>query len=162
VWLLRQDVMRCAASGPLTPGELEPTHHVPSKETMVSAHVFKGRLFLGTHPEGRVLVLPVVTAGMLEAAPRAVAEPGEYVLSWEAATPQGTSCGLQVRTAPDLEALPELPFTGPDGSADSLYESSGAVIEIPTAGFVQYRVVLKTEDPALTPYLKRLTIRRAD
>jgi hypothetical protein len=131
-------------------------------EMLISAHAFKGRLFLGTHPEGRVLVLPVVTEGMLEAGPRAVAEPGEYVLSWDAATPEGTSCGLQVRNAPDLASLGDVPFTGPDGEADSIYEASGAIIEILTAGFVQYRVTIRTEDPALTPYLKRVTIRRAE
>jgi len=128
-------------------------------EMLVSAHAFKGRLFLGTHPEGRVLVLPVVTEGTLEAAPRAVAQPGEYVLSWEAATPEGTSCGLQVRSAPDLYSLNEVAFTGPGGNADSLYETSGAIIEILAAGFVQYRAVMKTENPGLSPYLKRVTLR---
>lgn len=132
------------------------------REMAVSAHAFKGRFYLGTHPEGRVLVLPVVTEGTLEAAPRAVAKPGAYVLSCQAATPPGTSCGLQVRSAPDLESLARLPFTGPGGDGDSLYDTPGAAFEIPTAGFVQYRVVMKTEDSALSPYLKRVTIRAAD
>lgn len=35
----------------------------------------------------------------------------------------------------------------------------GATIEIPAAGFVQYRVVMKTEDAVLSPYLKRVTLR---
>ncbi|MDH4179237.1 MAG: hypothetical protein OEV33_01905 [Armatimonadota bacterium] len=131
-------------------------------EMLVSAHAFKGRLFLGTHPDGRVLVLPVATEGMLDAAPRALAKPGKYVLYWEAATPEGTSCGLQVRSAPDLASLNGAPFTGPGGEADNLYEASGAIIEMPDAGFVQYRVVMKTENPALSPYLKRVTLRAAN
>ncbi len=140
----------------------ERAHWIHSEEMIVSAQPFKGRLFLGTHPEGRVLVLPVVTEGTLEAAPRAIAEPGEYVLSWEAATPPGTSCGLQVRSAPDLETLAQRPFAGPGGDARIWFEAPGAAFEMPTPGFVQYRVALKTEDPALTPYLKRVVIRRAD
>jgi len=135
---------------------------ISCEEMPVSAHSFKGRFFLGTHPEGRVLVLPVATEGTLEAVPRAVSDPGDYVLSWDAATPPGTSCGLQMRTAPDLASLAVVPFTGPGGEADSLYDTPGAAFEIPTRGFVQYRVELKTEDPALTPYLKRVTIRAAD
>ncbi len=133
--------------------------YVRSREMAVSAHAFKGRLYLGTHPEGRVLVLPVVKEGALDSMPRPVVNAGTYILSWEAATPVGTSCRLQIRAAAIREALEKLPFVGPDGSQASCFDSPGAALRIDQPGFVQYRVLLKTENPALTPYLKRVTLR---
>lgn len=135
---------------------------VSSPEMLTSAHAFQGRLYLGTHPEGRVLVLPVMKEGTLESAPRAVHAPGRYRLTWEAATPQGTSCQLQVRTAPTAEALETLPFVGPDGKAESWFDAPGEAFGITAPGFVQYRVTLRTENPALSPYLKRVTISPAE
>ena len=129
------------------------------REMAVSAHAFKGRLYLGTHPEGRVLVLPVVKEGMLDSAPRAVSAAGTYSLFWEAATPTGTSCRLQIRTAPTREALEKQPFVGPDANQASYFDAPGTAVRIAQPGFVQYRVLLKTENPALTPYLKRVTLR---
>jgi hypothetical protein len=77
-------------------------------------------------------------------------------LEWEAATPKGTSVKFQVRTAPTREGLAAATFVGPDGTEQSWYEQSGAELKIPQAGFLQYRVFLATEDPARTPYLKRV------
>ena len=128
-------------------------------EFIASAHVFKGRLYIGTHPEGRVLVLPVVKEGMLDSAPRPVVNAGAYTVSWEAATPAGTHCRLQIRTASTREMLEKQPFVGPDGTDGSCFEVPGAALRIAQPGFVQYRVLLKTENPALTPYLKRITLR---
>jgi len=125
----------------------------------VSAHAFRGRLYLGTHPEGRVLVLPVVPEGVLDSAPRPVSAAGDYVLTWEAATPPGTSCRLQVRTASTPAELEKQPFIGPDGTAATCFEVSGATVRVARPGFVQYRVLLKTENPALSPYLKRVVLR---
>jgi hypothetical protein len=31
-------------------------------------------------------------------------------------------------------------------------------VNVPQAGFIQYRVTLETENPALTPYLKRVIL----
>ena len=131
---------------------------ISCEEMIVSAHVLQGRLFLGTHPEGRVLVLPVVREGTLDSAPRAIAAGGAYTLSWEAATPPGTNCRLQVRSATTREALEKEPFVGPDGSESSFFDASGSTVEIAEPGFVQYRVLLKTDDPALTPYVKRVAL----
>jgi hypothetical protein len=133
--------------------------YVRSRDMAVSAHAFRGRLYLGTHPEGRVLALPVVKEGTLDSAPHPVASAGTYMLSWEAATPAGTSCRLQVRTAAIRGDLEKQPFVGPDGTQASSFDTSGAVVRIAEPGFVQYRVLLRTEDPALTPYLKRVTLR---
>lgn len=126
---------------------------------IASAHVFKGRLYIGTHPEGRVLVLPVVKEGMLDSAPRPVADAGTYLLSWEAATPSGTSCRVQIRTASTREALDRQPFVGPDGTEASHFEISPTPLRIAQPGFVQYRALLRTENQSLTPYLKRVTLR---
>lgn len=130
-------------------------------EMLVSAHAFAGRLFFGTHPEGRVLVLPVVRGGTLESTWRAVSRQGQYLLSWEAATPPGTSCRFQVRSASTLDTLASAPFVGPDGEASSVFEESGTEFEVAEPGLLQYRVLLETDDPALTPYLKRVTVRAA-
>jgi hypothetical protein len=124
----------------------------------VSAHAFRGRLYLGTHPDGRVLVLPVVKEGTLDSAPQPVPNAGTYRLTWEAATPAGTSCHLQLRTAPTKGALQQRPFAGPDGRESSFFDTSGASFAVPAPGFLQYRVTLRTESPALTPYLKRVTL----
>ncbi|MFO0527570.1 MAG: hypothetical protein ACK52A_05660, partial [Planctomycetota bacterium] len=70
--------------------------------------------------------------------------------------PKGTSLKLQVRTAPTREGLDSATFVGPDGTAQSFYEQSSAELKVPAAGFLQYRVTLATEDPARTPYLKRV------
>jgi hypothetical protein len=136
--------------------------NVPPDDMAVCAHAFKGRLFLWTHPKGRVLVLPVVKEGALDSMPRPVVNAGTYILSWEAATPVGTSCQLQIRAAATREALEKLPFVGPDGSRASCFDSPGAALRIDQPGFVQYRVLLKTENPALTPYLKRVALRASE
>jgi hypothetical protein len=163
VWLLRGDVMRRAAVGVPDLWKLEDAHAViRSQEMIVSAHAFEGRLFFGTHPEGRVLVLPVAKEGALESTPRAVSQQGHYLLSWEAATPPGTSCRFQIRTAPTRETLDGAPFVGLDGDASSFFEEPGTEFAVAEPGFLQYRVVLETEDPAITPHLKRVTIGRSD
>jgi hypothetical protein len=103
----------------------------------------------------------VVKEGTLDSAPRPVSSAGTYTLSWEAATPTGTSCRLQIRTAPTREALEKQLFAGPDGTEASSFDTPGVALRIAEPGSVQYRVVLETENPALTPYLKRVTLRTA-
>ena len=116
----------------------------------------RGRVFIGSHPEGRVLVLPVVKQGSLDSAMHRVDRALAGRLEWEAATPKGTSVKFQVRTGSTREGLAAAPFIGPDGTDQSWYEKSGAELKVPEAGFLQYRVILATEDPARTPYLKRV------
>jgi hypothetical protein len=130
--------------------------HVRTGDMGVSAHAFRGRLYLGTHPNGRVLVLPVVKEGTLDSTPHRIPQAGTYHLTWEAAAPEGTACRLQLRTAPTIAALDAAPFLGPDG-AGTFFETSGAPLSLP-AGYLQYRVTLTTDNPALTPYLKRVTM----
>ena len=160
VYFITDHVMCRSARGQVVSDEWwEGARWTGSKELLTTAHVFRGRVYFGSHPDGHVLVLPVVKEGTLESAPRPVAEAGTYALSWEAATPTGTSCTLQIRTAPTREALEKRPFAGPDGTDGSYFESPGTALQITQPGFVQYRALLKTENPALTPYLKRVTLR---
>jgi len=131
-----------------------------TKEMLVSAHCFHGRLYLGTHPEGRVLVLPVQAEGALDSAPRFAEYAGKYRLRWTAATPPGTWVGLQVRTASTAEALREAAFAGADMSDMNYFDKTGQAFDVTEPGFIQYRVTLGTSDPALTPYLKRVIVTR--
>jgi hypothetical protein len=153
---LPEQQFRQVASGTGTRESWGKIHWFGTRELAVSAHAFRGRLYLGTHPNGRVLVLPVVGEGTLDSAPHKVSQAGTYHLTWNAATPEGTTCRLQVRTAPTMEALAAAPFAGPDG-ADAFFETSGAPLSL-SAGYLQYRVTLTTDNPALTPYLKRVTM----
>jgi len=159
--LMTDQEFRDIAAGSMTSSSWDNVFwlHIRTADMGVSAHAFKGRLYLGTHPEGRVLVLPVVTEGRLDSAPRPIAAGGAYTLSWEAATPAGTQCRLQIRIAATRDMLEQQPFVGPDGSEASFFDAPAAVVRIVEPGFVQYRVLLTTENPALTPYLKRVTLR---
>ena len=130
---------------------------VPSSELPTCLISHRGRLYIGTHPEGHVLVLPVAKEGALESAPHAVPPAAVCRLFWEAATPPGTAVRFQVRTAATREALANAVFGGPDGTADTFFDKPGSPLPTPSAGFLQYRAVLTTTDPATTPYLKRVT-----
>ena len=143
-----------AQGQPITEGNYG-TISLQENPTCCLAH--RGRIFIGSHPEGRVLVLPVVKQGSLDSAAHRVDRAMTGRLEWEAATPKGTSVKFQVKTAPTREGLAAATFAGPDDTDQSWYEQSGPELRLPQAGFLQYRVVLATEDPARTPYLKRVT-----
>lgn len=131
-------------------------------EMCVSAKCFRGRLYLGTHhADGRVLVLPVVKEGTLESAARRVESAGEYKLWWSAATPPGTSVAFQIRAADSEAELEGKPFIGPDGTKNSYFRTQGAQIRMAGPGFIQYRVKLATDNPARSPYIKRVVVTRA-
>lgn len=53
-------------------------------------------------------------------------------------------------------------FNGPDGTPDTFFDKPGSPLPTPAAGFLQYRAVLTTTDPATTPYLKRVTLSAAE
>lgn len=160
LWFISESSLPKIIDGSLAP-ENDFWQHVSGtscSEMVISAHAFKGRVYLGTHPEGRVMVLPVVKEGTLDSAPRAIADAGTYTLTWEAATPAGTSCRLQVRSAATKEALEKQLFVGPDGTNANFFEASGATVNLKQPGFAQYRVLLKSENPALTPYVRRVRL----
>jgi hypothetical protein len=127
-------------------------------ELPTSCGVCQGRLYVGTHPDGRVFVLPVTKEGRLESTPHPIPKAGACRLYWEAATPPGTLIRLQVRSAADKESLAGASYAGPDGTAQTFFEQSGALFKVEQTGFIQYRAVLTTQDPARTPYLKRVTV----
>jgi len=142
-----------AQGKPITPGNYG-SLSLQENPTCCVAH--RGRVYIGSHPEGRVLVFPVLKQGSLDSGVHRIDRAMVGKLEWEAATPKGTSVKLQVRTATTREGLDAAKFAGPDGTDQSWYEQSGVELKIPAAGFLQYRVVLATEDPARTPYLKRV------
>ncbi len=113
---------------------------------------FRGRLFIGTHGEGRVMVLPVVKDGVLESTPRPIKNAGAYRLYFETATSPGTAVRMQVRCAATKESLSGVAFVGPDGTAETFFTDSGASFNVAQAGFLQYRAALTTQAPARTPY----------
>jgi hypothetical protein len=149
----QQGIDEDAQDKPITEGNYG-TISLRENPTCCLAH--RGRLFIGSHPEGRVLVLPVLKQGSFDSAVHPVDRALTGRLEWDAATPKGTSVKFQARTAPTREGLAAEKFVGPDGTVQSWYEQSGAELKIPAAGFLQYRAALATEDPARTPYLKRV------
>ena len=158
LWVVSQKALERDATGGLLDWEQDGIRRVPVKDVPTCCRGFRGRVYLGTHAEGCVLVLPVAKEGSLEAAPRPIPRAGEHRLRWDAATPPGTTVTFQLRTATTREALANIPYVGPDGTAQSRFERPDSPVNVPQAGFIQYRVTLKTENPALTPYLKRVIL----
>ncbi|MDD3926645.1 MAG: hypothetical protein PHT33_08305 [bacterium] len=135
---------------------------IDPKEMCISCHTFKGRLYLGTHPQGRVLVLPVAGEGSLESAPCRIDRGDTCHLWWQAATPPGTEVQFQVKVARSLQELEKSDFTGPDGRKDGYFKAQGESFKVTSPAYVQYRAVLKTDNPAKTPYLKRVVLTQGD
>lgn len=125
-----------------------------------SCQAFRGRLYLGSHPNGKVYVLPVLPYGIFDSAPTRLGTGGKLRLWWRAATPPGTSVAFQVRTAASAEELEKKPFAGPDGSPRTYFTTPGQPFESPGGALVQYRAILKTANPALSPYVKEVVITR--
>lgn len=123
-----------------------------------SACVCRGRVYIGTHPEGFILTFPVAKEGSIESVVYPVTEPGIYKIDWESKTPPGTSVRFQVRTSRNRQSIYNTEFTGPDGSPQTFFEIPGGTFKISEKGFIQYRAILTTNDPVKSPYLKRITI----
>jgi hypothetical protein len=77
-------------------------------------------------------------------------------LSWRGEVPAKTTIGVAVRTG----NVAEPDDTWSDWTADET-DPDEATIKAPGARYLQYRVTLKTDDPAATPVLKSLTLRYA-
>lgn len=127
------------------------------KDMCVSSHIFKGRLYMGTHPNGQVFVFPVSEEGSFESLPQKL-QNGRYRVWWHAATPPGTRVEFQVRTAPTEDQLKKIPFSGPDGKVDSYYTEQGNYFILKETGIFQYKAILKTENTSKTPYLKKFIL----
>jgi hypothetical protein len=158
LWVVSQKALERDATGGSLDWEKDGIRLAPVKDVPTCCRGFRGRVYVGTHAEGRVLVLPVAKEGSLDAAPRPIPRAGDHRLRWDAATPPGTTVTFQLRTAATREALADMPYVGPDGTAQSRFERPDSPVNVPRAGFIQYRATLKTENPALTPYLKRVIL----
>lgn len=81
-------------------------------------------------------------------------------LFFEVKIPEGTYVRFQLRSANDLAALENTEFCGPDGSAATFYEQSGAKIWEGSSGhsFIQYRAVLGSDRPEVAPFLQQVII----
>jgi hypothetical protein len=116
-----------------------------------------GSIVLGTGDPGKVYVLQdryaskgTVVSDVLDA--RLISKWGS--LRWKADQPAGTSVTVAARSGNTAE--PE--ETWSDWSAEQK-DAQQAVIAAPAARFLQYRVTLATEDPALTPAVHSLALR---
>ena len=83
-------------------------------------------------------------------------------VSWQADTPEGTSVGVQVRSAADCDGAPRnwTPFAGPDGTPNSQFTSSGTRLSAIHTGhhWFQYRLTLGTRRTAVTPVVRQVRL----
>jgi outer membrane protein assembly factor BamB len=77
-------------------------------------------------------------------------------LTWRADTPAKSAVSVSVRSG----NVSEPDETWSDWSAEAV-NAEDATVAAPPARFLQYRVTLSTDDPAVTPVLRSLTIRYA-
>ena len=85
----------------------------------------------------------------------------EGTIAWDALLPPGTSVRVQLRSANFPGWINDRPFIGPDGTTDSFYQNSGQSLSRAHSGqrFIQYRVLLGTDDPGLSPILEEVIIK---
>lgn len=81
-------------------------------------------------------------------------------IGWSSRTAPDTSIKLRLRTATTVNDLTKSFFTGPDGTERTYYESSGQAINTAhnASRWVQYRAVLQSKDPSISPILKDVNI----
>ncbi len=104
-----------------------------------------------THVFNWYEVTSFATAGELTSSVLDTGAGGPLVLDWDAALPAGTSLQLAVRAGDDPGDL------GPWSPALAV---PGAVVE-PGGRYVQYRAELATGDPAVSPLLREVAVRRS-
>ncbi|MBV8314506.1 MAG: hypothetical protein JOZ53_06175 [Planctomycetaceae bacterium] len=75
-------------------------------------------------------------------------------LTWQAKLPPGTSVAIQVRTG----NLGEPDSTWSEWSAEQTDPANSRAL-VPTGRFVQYRAILSTRDPRVTPELRSVSLR---
>ena len=101
--------------------------------------------------------------GEMISRPQRMTEPcAQGWVCWQVDTPEGTSVGLQVRSAADRDGGPRdwTPFAGPDGTPSSQFTSSGTRLPEIHAGhhWFQYRLTLGTSRPAVTPVVRQVRL----
>lgn len=82
-------------------------------------------------------------------------------MSWDAAIPPASKLSFQFRSADTEENLALTDFAGPDGTPSSFYQASGQALNSTNNGtrWFQYRAHFSTDDLAVTPLLRGVTIR---
>ena len=79
-------------------------------------------------------------------------------IEWKAQTPYKSRVLMQVRTAPDEQALERAKWVGPRG-VDSAYESSASRLATPAwHGWIQYRALRVSPTAAVSPALEKVSI----
>ncbi len=116
-----------------------------------------GAIVIGTGDPGKLYVLQdkfvsrgTVTSEVLDA--KLISKWG--ALRWQADTPAGTRVTVAVRSG----NVAEPDDTWSDWSAEQT-EARRATIAAPPARFLQYRVILMSDNPSATPVLRDLTLR---
>jgi hypothetical protein len=120
-------------------------------------HRLDGSVVLGTGDPGKLYVLQdkyaakgTVVSEVLDA--KIISKWG--ALRWKADMPAGTSVSVAVRSG----NVAEPDDTWSDWSVE-LTDPRQAAVTAPTARFLQYRLTLVTENPAITPTLRSLSVR---
>jgi N-acetylneuraminic acid mutarotase len=87
--------------------------------------------------------------------------PDYFNLTWNASLPAQTAMSVQMRTAPNSSSLASKGFVGPDGNSSTFYNKTGTDIWSGHDGdrWVQFKVLMSTNDTAVTPLLEDLTLR---
>jgi hypothetical protein len=126
-------------------------------QVLALARRHDGSIVVGAGDPGKLYVLQekyvargTVTSDALDA--RIVSRWG--ALRWQADTPPGTRVTVAVRSG----NVAEPDDTWSDWSAEQA-EAQQAVAAAPAARFLQYRVTLTSDNPAVTPALRDLTLR---
>ncbi|MBN1632605.1 MAG: T9SS type A sorting domain-containing protein [Ignavibacteria bacterium] len=130
-----------------------------------SIEVYHGRLYVGindTSGTGKVFVSASVPAGNLVSLKHDFIDTIKSgVINWNALIPDLiTSIKFQIRTAQTESGLDSTAFTGPDGTSQTFYETTGQVLSSVHSGdiWMQYKVYFNTNDSALMPVLQDVTI----
>jgi len=81
-------------------------------------------------------------------------------IGYEAALPDGTNIGLQVRSAKSEAALLAGTFAGPDGTEGTFYSTADSPLWTGHNGdnFVQYRAVLTSAKSVSAPFLRKVVL----
>ncbi len=137
--------------------ESAPIARLDSGQILALANEKDGGLLLGTGDPGSVVRLGAghAPAGTLTSEVHDAKLVSRFgAIDWKADVPRGTSLAIQARTGnvgePDATWSPWSP---------EQHDADSARAGVPPGRFLQYRAILRTDDPALTPELRALSIR---
>jgi len=77
-------------------------------------------------------------------------------ITWNAATPVGTSVTMQVAASNNING--PFVFVGPDGTASTYFSSGGSLARFNGYRYLKYKAYLTTSDSSVTPTLQDVTI----